>query len=720
MFKLFMKELLRLLFRVEVDGIQHFQNTQGRVLIVANHASFLDPVLLWAFLPGTLTFAINTRIAQLAWVRPFLRLARVFPLDPSNTSSLKALIKHLRQGERTVIFPEGRITVTGTLMKVYDGAGMVADKAGAVVLPVRIEGAQYTVFSKLKGRVRRRLLPKIALHVLPPTDIRPPPELKGAERRKQAGLKLADLMTEMLFLTCNTHKTLFSALLDARRLHGRRKKILEDVTRQPLHYQGLITRIVLMTKILEGNIPAGSTVGLLLPGSANTVALLFAVQISGRIPAMLNYTGGVKGVASACATAEITTVITSRKFVSMAQLENVIACLRQQGVEICFLEEEAAKFTFADKLWGYFRALGAGFWYRSAPEEWNQPAVMLFTSGSEGTPKGVLLSHGNLLANGAQLGAVIDFNQRDVILNVLPLFHVFGLSAGLLLPLTTGMFTFLYPNPLHYKVVPEIAYDLNATVMFGTNTFLYQYGKQAHPYDFYSIRYVFAGAEKLQEEVRRLWMDKFGIRILEGYGTTETSPVLAVNTPMYYRAGTVGRFLPGIERILQPVSGIPEGGRLFVKGPNIMLGYVLSEQPGKLVPTRSELGEGWYDTGDIVVIDDDGFATIQGRAKRFAKVAGEMVSLVVVEELACKAWPDCHHAAVTLPDAGKGEQIILVTEFAGAQLDELRRMAQREGVPELWLPKRIIGLQSLPLLGSGKIDYGHLQTQVESRLMEAS
>ena len=720
MFKLLVKKLLTFLFRVEIDGIQHYENAQGKILVVANHTSYLDPVLLWAFLPGTLTFAINTRIAQLAWVRPFLRLVRVFPLDPSNTASLKALIKHLRQGERTVIFPEGRITVTGTLMKVYDGAGMVADKAGAIVLPVRIDGAQYTIFSKLKGRVRRRLLPKISLHVLPPADIRPPPDIKGAARRKQAGLKLADLMTEMLFRTCHTRKTSFSALLDARKLHGKRKKILEDVTRQPLHYQGLITRIVLMAKILNKNVASGATVGLLLPSTVNTVAMLYASQISGRIPAMLNYTGGVKGVISACATAQIPTVVTSRKFVSMAQLENIVVALEKQGVNILYLEDEAGSLTRADKWLGYLRAWFSDYWYQSTPEACQQPAVMLFTSGSEGTPKGVLLSHVNLLANSAQLGAVIDFNQRDVVLNVLPLFHVFGLSAGLLLPLNSGMFTFLYPNPLHYKVVPEIAYDVNATVLFGTNTFLGNYGKQAHPYDFYSVRYVFAGAEKLQEEVRQLWMDKFGIRILEGYGATETSPVLAVNTPMYYRAGTVGRFLPGIETRLKAIEGIQQGGLLYVKGPNIMLGYVLAEQPGKLVPTRSEFGEGWYDTGDIVAIDEDGFVTIQGRAKRFAKVAGEMVSLVAVEELACKAWPESYHAALAFPDVGKGEKIILATEYPHAKLEDLRRIAQCEGVPELWLPKSIVYQKTIPLLGSGKVDYGQLKTQVNGFLMEAS
>ncbi len=338
---------------------------------------------------------------------------------------------------------------------------------------------------------------------------------------------------------------------------------------------------------------------------------------------------------------------------------------------------------------------------------------MLFTSGSEGLPKAVLLSHRNLLSNCAQLGAVIDFSARDVILNVLPLFHVFGLSAGLILPLTSGMYTFLYPNPLHYKVVPELVYELNATVLFGTNTFLAGYARTAHPYDFYSVRYVFAGAEKLQEDVRQLWLDKLGIRILEGYGATETSPVIAVNTPMHYRAGTVGRFLPGVEWRLEPVEGVT-GGRLHVKGPNVMLGYYLPERPGELVAPASCYGEGWYDTGDVVEVDAEGFVTVLGRMKRFAKVAGEMVPLDGIEKLAAKVWPGYRHAAVALPDGRKGEKVVLVSECPSAELSALHEAARADGLPELWLPHQVLFAEALPLLGSGKLDYSKLLTQLRS------
>lgn len=263
-------------------------------------------------------------------------------------------------------------------------------------------------------------------------------------------------------------------------------------------------------------------------------------------------------------------------------------------------------------------------------------AVVLFTSGSEGKPKGVALSHHALLSNIAQIRSVINFSPEDKVLNALPIFHSFGLTGGALLPLMTGMnlFLFLYPTPLHYRMIPEIFYDRGRSVLFGTGTFLAHDAKFANPYDFYRLHYVVAGAEKLSKEVRELWTEKFGIRILEGYGATEAAPVLAVNTPMAYRDGTVAQFLPCIKHRLIPVDGIETGGMLHVRGPNLMSGYYLFDAPGKLQAPSSELGEGWYETGDMVAIDDDGFVSIVGRVKRFAKVAGEMVSLEQVEKIA--------------------------------------------------------------------------------------
>ena len=704
--KAFLRWLLRHLYQVRITGLEHFAAAGERVLIVANHTSFLDAVLLAAYLPERVTFAINTTVAKAWWVRPFLALVQVFPMDPTNPLSVKGLVRYLRAGNRAVIFPEGRITVTGALMKIYDGTGLIADRSGASVLPIRIDGAQYTPFSRLRGRVRLRWFPRITLTVLPARSIAPPPEVQGRERRKQAGALLTDLMTEMVFATSNHQRTIFQALLDARRLHGRGHRVVEDIERRPWSYDQLVTRSLVLGGLVEGLTAPGERVGLLLPSLASTAAVFLGLTAIGRVPAMLNFTVGPRGMRAACETATLRTVLTSRRFLTLAKLEEAVSQI-EDVARVVYLEDLAGRISAWSKLRALVLARFAESWYRARADRQgpNDPAVVLFTSGSEGHPKGVVLSHANLLANREQLAAKVDFSAQDVILNALPLFHSFGLTAGTLLPLLSGMKTFFYPSPLHYRIVPEVAYDVNATVLFGTNTFLAGYARYAHPYDFYSVRYVFAGAERLQEETRRQWASRFGIRILEGYGATETAPVLAANTPMAHREGTVGRFLPGVEWRLEPLPGVTEGGRLFVRGPNVMLGYLLHDRPGELVPPPG----GWYDTGDIVSVDRDGFVTIRGRAKRFAKVGGEMVSLTAVEELAGRVWPDARHAVVAIADERKGEQLVLVTTQADADRAALAARARADGMSELSVPRTVTRVREVPLLGTGKTDYGAVQ-----------
>jgi acyl-[acyl-carrier-protein]-phospholipid O-acyltransferase/long-chain-fatty-acid--[acyl-carrier-protein] ligase len=712
MVKHWVRWLLARLFRVKLIGIEHYRQAGERVLIVANHSSYLDPILLWAFLPDEVTFAINTRIAQRWWVRPALRFARVFPMDPIQPLSVKALTHYLKENRKAAIFPEGRITVTGALMKIYEGAGLIADRARATVLPIRIDGAQYTPFSRLHGVVRLRWFPPITLNILPPRKIDPPADSHGHERRHRVGFLLSDLMSDMVFETSRHRQTVFAALLDARKIHGGGHVLLEDVQRKPLSYNRLIAQTLALGRKLAEKTGRGDNVGLLLPNLNGTVAAFLGLQVHGRVPAMLNFSAGPRNLVSACATANIETVVTARRFVANAKLEATVEALAGQA-RVLYLEDLGAEIGAVDKFRALAAALTADAWYRGKRRA-DDPAVILFTSGSEGEPKGVVLSHGNLLANREQLAARLDLNAQDTILNVLPMFHAFGLTAGTLLPLLYGMHTFLYPSPLHYRIIPEIAYDINATLLFGTNTFLAGYAKHAHPYDFYSVRYVFAGAEKLQSDTRRLWAEKFGLRVLEGYGATETAPVLTANTPMFYREGTVGRFMPGIEWRLEDVPGVEGGGRLHVAGPNVMLGYLRPERPGQLEPPASRYGAGWYDTGDIVHVDDEGFITILGRVKRFAKIGGEMVSLAVVEELAAQLWPGHLHAAVTLPDEKKGEKIVLATQYREAERTALAKQAQRQGYGELYLPKDIRVLKELPLLATGKVDYPALATLIRA------
>ncbi|QSA98252.1 AMP-binding protein [Methylococcus sp. EFPC2] len=703
MTRIFIRWLLSLIYRVEISGLEHFAAAGKRTLIVANHASFLDPILLWAFLPEEVTFAINTHIARQFWVRPALKWVRTFAMDPTQPLSVKALTHYLRQDRKAVIFPEGRITVTGALMKIYDGAGLVADKAEATVLPARIDGAQYTPFSRLRGVLRLRWFPKISINLLPPRRLDAPADLRGDRRRKHLGTQLEDLMTEMVFATTSHRSTLFQALLDARKIHGGGRRVLEDMQRTPWSYNHLIARTLALGDMLAGITAPGEAVGLLLPSVNNTVAALLGLQVRGRVPALLNYSAGIRALQSACKAACVGTVLTSRRFVEIAKLEADLAELAMQ-VRLVYLEDLASELGLWDKIGAWLRAMLLDL-SRSGHGDPDGAAVILFTSGTEGTPKGVVLSHANLLANRAQIAARLDFNAQDRVLNVLPLFHSFGLTAGTLLPLMSGLQTFLYPSPLHYRIIPELAYDLNATILFGTNTFLAGYAKHAHPYDFYSLRYVFAGAEKLQEDTRRIWSEKFGLRVLEGYGATETSPILAANTPMHCRAGTVGRLMPGIRYRLEPVPGVSPGGRLHVAGANVMLGYLLVDHPGELVPPASSEGAGWYDTGDVVAVDEDGYVAIKGRIKRFAKVGGEMISLAAVEELAGQVWPGALHAAIALPDARKGEIVVLATEHRDADRVQLAGQARLSGLSELHLPREVVYVEKLPLLATGKLDY---------------
>ena len=702
MLKKFLHWLLTLLYRVKINGLDNYHQAGDRVLIVSNHVSFLDPLLLGVFLPDNITFAIDTHISQRWWLKPFLRLSKVFPMDPTHPLSLKALIHHLQNDTKTVIFPEGRITVTGSMMKIYDGTGMVADKSGATILPVRIEGAEFSHFSKLKNIVRLRWFPPITIHILPPTRIDTHGAFTGKARRKHSGHILSDIMTEMTFATSHYQQTLFSALLAARKIHGSQHTVAEDMDRQPLSYDALITRSIILGKLVKPLTVNGENVGVLLPNSTKTLCTILGLQLYGRVPAMLNYSIGSAGMASACRTGEVKRVLTSRKFIELAHLDHEAAALAEH-VQLVYLEDLASSLTSLDKLTALFQAKTADYWYKSHFYDSDDAAVVLFTSGSEGVPKGVVLSHANVLANHQQVKSRIDFNPTDVVLNFLPMFHSFGFTIGTLLPIMNGMTTFFYPSPLHYAVIPEIAYEVGATIMFGTNTFLAAYAKKAHPYDFYSLRYVVAGAEKLQESTRLMWLDKFGIRVLEGYGATETAPVTAVNTPMDYKAGSVGRFMPDMLHKLEPIPGIEHGGKLHVAGPNIMKGYLLSDNPGLLVPPCSIYGEGWYDTGDIVNVDEDGFISIQGRSKRFAKISGEMVSLTAVEQLASHAWPNAVHAVVSLPDPKKGEQVILLTTQRDATPKKLAEASS--GVASINLPKKVFVVEKVPVLPTGKTDY---------------
>lgn len=736
--QLIIQAILKLFFRVEVNGIENFHKAGDRVLIIANHVSFLDAVLIFAFIPERLSYAIYTYYIDKWWIRLIRPGADLHPVDPVNPMATKRLIELIRKGRKCVIFPEGRITDTGSLMKVFDGPGMIADRSGAQILPIRIEGAQYSHLSRLKGKVRRQWFPKIVVSILPPRRFEVDPSFKGRERRRIITNQLYDVMVGMIFDTSHYKETIIQSLFDAAHKHGMKRVIVEDMQRQPLTYRNVIMRSFILGGWLKERTTLSEVVGVLLPTSTASLLCFVSLLLIGRIPAMLNFSLGASTLLQTCRLGRLRIILTSRRFVELARLENTIESLSSH-FKIVYLEDLKNEIGIKDKLKGlvasYFPEMASRkIQYMIKPED---TAVILFTSGSEGVPKGVALSHINLNANRYQITSMVDLTSQDVVLNVLPTFHSFGLTGGLLTPLLMGIKSFMYPSPLHYRVIPVIAYDINATIFFATDTFLSHYGVAAHPYDFYSVRYVVSGAEKLRSQTRQLWIDKFGVQIYDGYGTTETSPALAINTRMQNKVDTVGRFVPGIEYRLLPVEGISNAGRLIVRGPNVMLGYIQSDT-GKIIPPTVEsslvlpnylrpqdnlvmekLGAGWYDTGDIVSVDSQGFVTIKGRAKRFAKIAGEMVSLGAVEEYLQRAFPGFIHVVLAIPDTRKGEQLVLLTT-AQLNRDDVKNVFKKEGLAELMIPRRLFVVDEIPVLRTGKTDFVGARTMLDTLLLEVA
>ncbi len=713
--KFFLRLLLRLLYRVEVSGLENYARAGDRVLIVANHTSLLDGILLYAWLPETPTFAINTEIASRKLFKPFLYFVKLYELDAINPLAIKSMIKYIKQNKKAVIFPEGRITITGTLMKIYEGPGLIADKSNASVLPVAIDGAQYSRMSYMKGRSDVFWFPKITIKVLPPEKIEVHDELIGHERRKAAARQLQDVMYKLIYFSANQNQTLFQSLVAAKDRFGKNKILLEDNSREKINYKQLILRSMLLGSLIKKQTADSEHIGILLPNINAMPIVFFALQFIGRVPALLNFSAGTLMIKRACETAQIKTIYTSRKFIEHAKLDKLSAEL-EKNYNLIYLEDLKEKITPVIKIAALLKSLSPSWHYGRQQINTNpdSPAVILFTSGSEGQPKGVVLSHKNLIANNAQVRCHIHFTSSDITFCCLPLFHSFGLNAGFLMSVFGGCKVFLYPTPLHYRIIPELIYEVGATILYSTNTFLKGYSRYAHPFDFISLKYVVAGAEKLHEDTMRLWSDKYGHRILQGYGVTETSPVLSVNNKMQNKRGTVGRIMPGMECYIKPVEGIEQGGHLVVKGPNVMLGYLLSNKPGLIQPPSTERGAGWYDTGDIADIDHEGYISILGRAKRFAKIGGEMVSLSSAEELASLAWPNIPHAAVSIPDERKGEKIILVTEHKEASRKELQEIARANQMGELIIPKKVLVMHKIPVLGTGKIDYLGLQKIIET------
>ncbi len=579
----------------------------------------------------------------------------------------------------------------------YKALAGLARKHGAVMRAMHVRGSSLSIWSAYpRSSAPRHLLPRFRLAQSGLLDFGViSPAGNGATAPRDED-RVHDLLAEVRFASNDLDRGLFLAFRDAADRYGKAGPVLEDALGGKLSYKKmLIGARVLGVRFAAMSRP-GEALGVMLPNANAAIVTFLALQSAGRVAAMLNYTAGPAALVSALSTAKIRTVLASRAFVEKAGLEAPVAAIVKAGVTIIWLEDMRESISWQEKASAFLN------WRRPLqPVKAGDPAVVLFTSGSEGTPKGVVLSHRNIHANAAQAEARIDISVKDKLFNVLPVFHCFGLTGGAILPLLYGVRLFLYPSPLHYRIIPAVAREVRPSIMFGTDTFLAGYARTAKDTDFASLRLIVAGAEAVRAETRRIYRERFDATIIEGFGMTETAPVAAVNSRSHNKDGTVGRLLPAMALRLEPVEGINDAGRLFVSGPNVMLGYMLASEPGVLQP----LSDGWHDSGDIVAVDEDGYIAIRGRAKRFAKIAGEMISLGAIELMVQQLWPEDFHAAVAVADTRKGERIVLVTTRMPALRDELREYSRRFGATDLMVPGEIVNVPEIPLLGSGKTDY---------------
>ena len=706
----FLRFLFRLLFRFRIYG-QEKLDVAGPVLLIPNHISWLDWLFVGVCLEEDWRFVTSGAAAETSWLhRRIMRSRRTFPVDISSPYAVKHIAEHLKSKGRLVLFAEGRISNTGSLMKLFEGTGFLLLKTDAKLITCYLRGARRLRWTRHRGW--KQWFPEVTVHF---SEQSPPAREFSSTTQGRRALTawLRDRMIEQQFQIEHEFgpQTVLRAIAENRR---RRPgfPVLEDMSRVPLSFRKLTIGIEALSRQWCSLLPpAPQTVGLLLPNVNAAPVVLASLWASGHTPALLNFSAGAAAMRACCQLAKVQTILTSKRFLERAKLD--IAPLEQSGIQLLFLEEVRKKIS----PWTQIRALAGQSLRRPFPNFQPDPqetAVILFTSGSEGVPKGVELSHANLMANIQQMLAAIDVADDDRLFNALPMFHSFGLTIGTLFPLVRGIYTFLYPSPLHYRIIPEVLYDRQCTIMLGTNTFLNGYARKSHPYDFHTLRYLFAGAEKTQAATFQTWSQKYGVRILEGYGATECSPCLSVNTRMQAKLGSAGRFLPAIEHRIEPVRGVQTGGRLHVRGPNIMKGYLNPDANQKFQALN-----GWYDTGDIASVDSDGFVHILGRLKRFAKVSGEMISLAAVEDALAGKFK--HHglrtevAVLAQPDPQKGEQLIAVANQPSLSLAEIREVIKTAGHSNLSFPRQLKIVREIPKLGTGKIDHRTLQKSLNPK-----
>lgn len=705
------------LFKVRFEMRFDVSKLPTKGLYISNHVSYVDPIVLFAFLPGNPIFALHGQLYRNYWVRLLMKTADVMEYGNIDVPDLKHLISKVNSGRLCVMFPEGRMTLNGGIMKIYEGAGLLADKTDSPVIPIWINGLQYCHFSRTRGRLPHRYFPKVKIVVDAPRPLKLKSELR--HQRNHISNEIYMIMREQAFESMyNPQLTVFTQLIKAAKIHAKkafgfkRPKVLEDISRKPKSFKDIMLAAYVLGRHFHKNAAHQESVAIMLPNSVAAICTFFGLNAYGQVPVMINFSAGPKNIVSGLKSTLCKKVITSKMFVKKADLESVVEAIKENGFEVCYLEDEAKKISIWAKILAFLQYKIKYVPYKATPDD---RAVILFTSGSEGAPKAVVLSNRNVISNVWQIATFETLNRTDIVLNSMPIFHSFGLVLGTLYALYQGAKVFLYPSPLHFRIISDLLYELGATVMIGTDTFFRSYAKISHPLDFGTLRLVYAGAESVKLDTRNILNERLGVRLMEAYGTTECSPAVAGNNMVFNKFGTIGKLCPGMQCRLDKVDGIEKGGELVVKGPNVMAGYIMADNPGVLVPPQ----DGWYHTGDVVEIDEIGFITIKDRIKRFAKIGGEMVSLRAVENMIVKMHENTEDfccGVVAIPHEHKGEQIVVVTNDRNLTTDLLHDFIRQNGYPELYMPRVILYKDKIPMSATGKIDNVTLKKEVLAEL----
>ena len=738
----------RTVYRVHVIGRDNFPE-KGGALLVCNHMSFVDAALLVAATDRPIRFIMHRDIYDHPVVKPFAKMVRAIPISSEQhprelLQSLHVASDALRDGEIVCIFAEGQITRTGQLLPFRRGLERIVKGVDVPIIPVNLDGVWGSIFSFERGRFVWKVPQKIPYGVTVSFGKAMAPDSTAIAIRAA----VQELHAEAFEQRKPHMKTLDRAFVEAARRRPW-KFFMADGKTQEVSFGSALTKTVYIARRLRSQIGEQPMVGLLLPPSVGGALTNYALMLMGRVPVNLNYTSSNEVTASCARQCEIDTVITSKAFLERFPGMDIPGrtVLLEDALSVPRVMEKLASLVLAWLLPAGLlkRALGATQVKQSVDppatstknatvkmDSMDQLATVIFSSGSTGDPKGVMLTHYNVMSNIGQVSQVFMLGGRDRVLGILPFFHSFGFTAGLWLPAVQGVGVVFHPNPLDAQVIGGLVQKYKVTFLIATPTFLQGYMRRCTPENFGSLQYVLVGAEKLQERVALAFEDRFGIRPLEGYGCTECSPVVTVNgrdfrAPGFHqvaaRRGKIGHPLPGVcVKVVDIETGLPVApgtqGMLLVKGPNVMRGYL-----GKPDKSAEVLRDGWYTTGDIATMEEDGFLTITDRLSRFSKIGGEMVPHIRIEEKLqeLSESPEQVFAVTSVADEKKGERILVMHTLADDVLGKTLEKFAQSDLPALWKPKasQFLRVNTIPFLGTGKVDLRGVKNLAASRAVPA-